>query len=288
MGGKAPGEKWIGGVTLAHLRALWLALLLACPAAVLWPAPVARGAYISEVFFDDGRDGPDTMPNAIEFDRLDRAPGEQVELIVIDAGSDSFGEIMRIVPIPTNEATFLVAEHPWPHELWGREHPLGDNHAALEELLEGATSFRFGRARSLMLYDQPTGLSEWSLESIFSDANQARLADVALLDALTFVFDADAAEAEAPGPHFEVQPDHAITWPLATVGLPAAERLAGEITATGKLAGTNPPLALTPGLENPIWSPIPEPGAAVVMLAGLAGLLMGRPPRRCSSARLRL
>lgn len=240
-------------------------------------APPAHAAYISEVFFDDGR-GEAGMPNSVELANLNALPTDAVDLIIIDARLDNLGIVWQIISIPTNDAVLLVSERDWPSDLWGPDTRLGDNRLTLDQLGAGE-SFNFTFARTLMLYDRTTRVAEDPVQNLFSDEQQQRLDGAELLDAVTFVPQGGLADPDAPGATFEIQAGDALVRPLLDGATLGPSIIAGHATETGVLAGTEPPLPLTPGMENPVWHSVPEPTTAAMMLAALAAMLTRRAAR---------
>ena len=245
--------------------------IVATMTVVLAGALSAEAAYISEVFLDDGR-GDAGVPNAVELTGIDRLSADAVDLVVIDAGAYRLGSIRQIITIPALSPLTLVSERDWPSVLWGSDLAMGGDHVTLKQLGAGEC-FSFATASSLILFDRPTLLQKGPGQNIFSSESQAALDGAELIDAVTLTEAMDATHAEAPGDVYQIGPGHALVRPLAGDGSLSSAFVAGEIADMGALAGTEPPLPLTPGKLNPLWNPVPEPTSAVMMLGALAVLL---------------
>lgn len=243
----------------------------------------AEAAYISELFIDDG--GAREVPHAVEFDALGRLEADHAELLVVDAGPSALGHLQRVIGVPTDRPLRMLSERPWPEQVWDMQVNTHAAHTTLAELGE-TDGFHFNAARTLLLYDRPTGLTQTLAESVFSPSVQDRLAEAELLEALTLVFPGGVADAEAPGPHFTLEPGDALVRPLDEAGEPRPELVIGTTTDTGTLAGTDPRLSLSPAARNPEWRPVPEPGTAALALGlAITALMMRHRGGHCSHRR---
>ena len=251
-----------------------------------WPR-LCPAAVISELFISDGT--AEGVPNAIEFADLDALPASAVDLIVIDVSPRRYGAVERVISLPTDWPYQLLSERSWPSQPWGDELELGPSAATLDTLGEG-DSLAFAGARSLLLYDRTTTVTETGGLSLFSDDQQARLNGAALLDQMTITLDGAAVSEQVTAPILALSAGHAVVRPLDGSTF-SSDLLAGPVTATGTLAGVSPEVTLTPGAINIDLSPVPatpEPATASLLAAALAVLLARRPRRRCSAGSGRL
>lgn len=258
-----------------------MAVAVACMVVIALPS-LGRAAVISELFLaDDAADGTDNgMPNAIELTGLDALSATTVDLIVIDAGPRHYGEVQRVISLPATSKALMISEQAWPSVLWGSADYLGDSRTTLADLKEGE-SLAFDGARTVLLYDRVTKVSETDGVSLFSDVQQAALDGASRLDQLTFVLGDAAVSDRAMSPVLKLAAGNAAARRLVDDVFGAM--VGGAVTEAGTLVGSDPEIELTPGLMNigVEGTSTPEPATAPLLLLGLAltGLL-GRSTHR--------
>ena len=250
------------------------------------PRPCAAG-YISELYLADTGAGAGGLPDAVELRGLPAASDGPVELVIVDAGPTRLGKVKQTItiPTPTDGGTQLITDGPWPSDLWDGAPTTGINQVTLASLGEaGGFDLRF--ARSLLLYDRPTGVTRYTRLTL----SEQGVGEAERLGALTLAIGGNAAHGEAAGPVVSMSRGEAMVRPLTPaldLGVPHAGRIDGQ----GALRHSSPALKLTPGEDNPVWSGTVMPTPATVGLVGAGAILLlgARPPRRhCSTGRWRL
>ena len=258
-------------------------------ALVLSAATPCRAAFISEVYLSDGSAGDPST--AVEVEGLDAQSGRGADLIVIDAAPLRHGRVQRAITLPTSERVQLVSESAWPTGKWVPA-PLSSaapTRTTLSDLNEG-DSFGLSWARTLLLYDQPTGVSDAGTTNLFTQKQPDSFHEATLLDSLTLSIDGAVPAVNASGPVVALNAGEAMVRPIDQDANPRLPRV-GVPDSNGVLAGIDPQLKLTPGWLNPEWEasePLPEPGTGAILGLCVAALALRRHRRHCSNRSGRL
>jgi hypothetical protein len=249
------------------LLALAIGLMLTGPCNAGWISEVSPAARD----VDNSHAGLSTLPPYVELSDLSPNPAASLQLVVLNASPGAAaGLVLEAITVPAGPGLQLVTDGVWPTD--AEPYPLGGADP-FTPLADGQT-LPIAGARSLLLFDRPTGLAA-GIGAI--QDNLDRIGDAVLLDAVTFG-PAGGLVAYANEPVVELAGGEALARPAQQDGGPDPGVILSGQPLNDQSLPITPPYVLNPGRYNPTWQPQvnPEPGSGFIVAA--LGVLMGIGP----------